>query len=139
MLKKIRENKGFTLAELLVVVAIIGILVAVSIPIFTAQLRKARLATNQANARAAYASATSSYLGGDVAKGGVLVYTTGTGTGAWTPTASTAAAGNISISGWTVDTANGTGSTAIKYGDTVFKTWTVTLNDSGEVVTIIGS
>jgi prepilin-type N-terminal cleavage/methylation domain-containing protein len=40
MLKKIRENKGFTLAELLVVVAIIGILVAVSIPIFTSQLRR---------------------------------------------------------------------------------------------------
>jgi prepilin-type N-terminal cleavage/methylation domain-containing protein len=42
MLKKIRENKGFTLAELLVVVAIIGILVAVSIPIFTSQLEKGK-------------------------------------------------------------------------------------------------
>ena len=44
MFKKInRENKkGFTLAELLIVVAIIGVLVAISIPIFTAQLEKAR-------------------------------------------------------------------------------------------------
>jgi prepilin-type N-terminal cleavage/methylation domain-containing protein len=43
------HNKhGFTLAELLVVVAIIGILVAVSVPIFTSQLKKSRLATNQA-------------------------------------------------------------------------------------------
>ena len=48
-----KNKKGFTLAELLIVVAIIGVLVAISIPIFNNQLRKARLATNQANARAA--------------------------------------------------------------------------------------
>ena len=35
LLKKFRENKkGFTLAELLVVVAIVAILVAISVPIF---------------------------------------------------------------------------------------------------------
>jgi prepilin-type N-terminal cleavage/methylation domain-containing protein len=37
-----KNNKGFTLAELLIVVAIIGVLVAISIPIFNNQLRKAR-------------------------------------------------------------------------------------------------
>lgn len=63
LLKKFRENKkGFTLAELLVVVAIIGILVAVSIPVFTSQLAKARKATNQANMRAAKAAAVAQYL-----------------------------------------------------------------------------
>lgn len=31
---KKRENKGFTLAELLIVVAIIAVLAAISIPIF---------------------------------------------------------------------------------------------------------
>lgn len=36
-----RDAQGFTLAELLVVVAIIGVLTAVSIPIFTAQLERA--------------------------------------------------------------------------------------------------
>ncbi len=61
MTKKINK-KGFTLAELLVVVAIIAVLVAVSIPIFTAQLNKARLATNQANARSAKAAAVAEYL-----------------------------------------------------------------------------
>lgn len=44
-------NKGFTLAELLIVVAIIGVLVAISIPVYSKQVQKARLAANQANAQ----------------------------------------------------------------------------------------
>lgn len=59
---KTNKNKGFTLAELLVVVAIVGILVAISVPLFTAQLGKARKATNQANMRAAKIAATAQYL-----------------------------------------------------------------------------
>ncbi|MEE8836365.1 MAG: prepilin-type N-terminal cleavage/methylation domain-containing protein [Eubacteriales bacterium] len=67
MLKRIRKNKkGFTLAELLIVVAIIGVLVAISIPIFTSQLEKAREATDEANLRAAYAEATADLLTGQV-------------------------------------------------------------------------
>ena len=61
MLKKMNK-KGFTLAELLIVVAIIGVLVAISIPIFTAQLRKAKVATDQANARAGKAAAVAAGL-----------------------------------------------------------------------------
>jgi prepilin-type N-terminal cleavage/methylation domain-containing protein len=56
------NRKGFTLAELLIVVAIIAVLVAISIPIFHAQLRKARLAANQANGRAAFSAAEAAYL-----------------------------------------------------------------------------
>ena len=52
-------KKGFTLAELLVVVAIIAVLVAIAIPIFTSQLEKAREATDAANIRAAYAEVVS--------------------------------------------------------------------------------
>ncbi len=61
MFKKLNK-KGFTLAELLIVVAIIGVLVAVSIPIFTAQLEKSREATDIANLRAAKAEAVAAYL-----------------------------------------------------------------------------
>ena len=49
-MKKI-EKKGFTLAELLIVVAIIAVLVAISIPIFNSQLEKARKAVDMQNAR----------------------------------------------------------------------------------------
>ena len=62
-IKRITKNKkGFTLAELLIVVAIIGVLVAISIPIFTAQLEKAREATDAANIRAAYAAVSTDVL-----------------------------------------------------------------------------
>ena len=56
------NKKGFTLAELLVVVAILAILVAVSIPIFTGKLSEARVATDAANLRAAKAVAVNEYL-----------------------------------------------------------------------------
>ena len=61
------NKKGFTLAELLIVVAIIGVLVAISIPIFTAQLEKAREATDMANLRSAYAEVMTAGLTEDTA------------------------------------------------------------------------
>ena len=54
-LKKKLNKKGFTLAELLVVVAIIAVLVAIAIPVFGSSLSKAKEATDLANVRAAYA------------------------------------------------------------------------------------
>ena len=63
MLKRVKRNKkGFTLAELLIVVAIIAVLVAISIPIFTSQLEKAREATDEANIRSAYAQLSAAVL-----------------------------------------------------------------------------
>ena len=55
-MKKVNE-KGFTLAELLIVVAVIAVLVAVAIPTFSDQLEKARQSTDVANLRDAYAVA----------------------------------------------------------------------------------
>lgn len=64
---KNKSQSGFTLAELLVVVAIIGILVAISIPVFTAQRSKAIIATNRANIRAARAAALAEIYDGKTA------------------------------------------------------------------------
>lgn len=55
------NRKGFTLAELLIVVAIIAVLVAIAIPVFTKQLHNARVATDQANLRAYYAELQANY------------------------------------------------------------------------------
>lgn len=52
-MKKLLNKKGFTLMEMLIVVAIIAILVAISIPTFTGSLDKANSATDKANLRAA--------------------------------------------------------------------------------------
>ena len=57
-----RKKKGFTIAELLIVVAIIGILVAISIPVFTSQIHKAKVAADWANVRAYYAEIQADYM-----------------------------------------------------------------------------
>ena len=86
------NKKGFTMAELLIVVAIIAILVAIAIPVFTGQLEKAKEATDEANIRSAYAEAVTNKLSDDVAY----------------PTSYDASKyGNLNYSGkltWTVDT-----------------------------------
>lgn len=63
---KLNKKGGFTLIEMLIVVAIIAILVAVSIPLVGSALEKAREATDAANERAAKAEITIAYLGGDL-------------------------------------------------------------------------
>lgn len=57
-----KSKKGFTLAELLIVVAIIAVLVAIAIPIFSTQLEKSREATDLANVRSAYAELMSAAI-----------------------------------------------------------------------------
>ena len=76
------NKKGFTLAELLIVVAIIAVLVAVAIPVFNAQLEKSRDAVTVSNIRSAYAMSQTAFLSGlsDTANGVTYSITDGAGT-----------------------------------------------------------
>ena len=61
-----KQNKnGFTLMEMLIVIAIIAVLIAVAIPVFASQLEKAREVTDLANVRSAYAQVSTEALLGD--------------------------------------------------------------------------
>ena len=63
MMKKVKERReGFTMAELLIVVAIIAVLVAIAIPVFNGQLNKSKYATDEANARSLYSEISADYL-----------------------------------------------------------------------------
>ena len=62
MLKKLNNKKGFTLMEMLIVVAIIAVLVAVAIPTFTSALNKAKAGTDLANIRSGYAAVMTEIL-----------------------------------------------------------------------------
>jgi len=88
---KKNSKKGFTLMEMLIVVAIIAILVAIAIPVFTSQLTKAREAVDTANLRSCKSEAVAQAMldstgGGDYygvmdAQGGLTVATAKSGSG----------------------------------------------------------
>lgn len=62
MIKRVREEKGgFTLAELLIVVAILLVLIAIAVPLFTGALGRAEEAVANANQRAAVSEAKADY------------------------------------------------------------------------------
>ena len=72
-------KSGFTLPELLIVVAIIAVLVAIAIPVFSAQLESSKQASDLASIRDAYAEAAGDALlnGGKdgVAETGLMKHT----------------------------------------------------------------
>ena len=137
-------NKGFTLAELLIVVTIIAVLVAISIPIFTSQLKKARVAVNQANARAGEAAAYAAYL--EDPSYDLIAYDIRSGKVAKSKSTSTdiAVKLNISsysssanvvsndISSWNVNTEL-TENTAYKFGDYYFYRYIYTFDKDGTI------
>ena len=65
MRSKMKSVRGFTLAELLIVVAIIGVLVAIAIPVFTSQLERSREAVDLSDVRSAYAEVMMAAITGD--------------------------------------------------------------------------
>lgn len=69
---KLKKQGGFTLIEMLIVVAIIAILIAIAIPMVNNALEAAREATDEANMRAAIGIATADYMMGTDDVGGVL-------------------------------------------------------------------
>ena len=86
MAKNNDMNKGFTMVELLVVVAIIAVLVAIAIPVFSSQLEKSRQAVDLSNVRSAYALVQTSLMadegpdGGERPQHGCIYYYTKSGT-----------------------------------------------------------
>ncbi len=76
-----RRKKGFTLAELLIVVAIIAVLAAVIIPIFGKQLEKSRRAVDMANARNIIAVLSTGINAGDIQFGNPYVPVESAGSG----------------------------------------------------------
>lgn len=158
-MKNKNSRKGFTLAELLFVVAIIAVLVAISIPIFHAQLRKARLAVNQANGRSAFSADEVAYLENMEKYGtsqvnqanssdskketitytyfvgagkGILNFRYSLGDNRWIRDSNYKIYTNIDVSSWTVDTPVSDG---LKIGDRIANVWTIHMNpENGQIV-----
>ena len=61
---KMGKKNGFTLVEMLIVVAIIAILIAIAIPLVNVILERSREATDEANERAAIGIGNAYYLAG---------------------------------------------------------------------------
>ena len=57
-----QTRNGFTLMEMLIVIAIIAVLIAIMIPVFASQLERAREAADLANVRSAYAQVSAEAL-----------------------------------------------------------------------------
>lgn len=131
-MKKTNNKKGFTLAELLVVVAIIAVLVAISIPIFTSQLEKSRDATDEANVRSAIAEVTAAVLADDKVSSGDVTYSDGTYTVTVKATGKTA--------GWSGTTSN---TDSIKIGGATVAPsiygWTITGTSENSAIKVVAA
>ena len=99
------NKKGFTLVELVVVIAIIGVLAAILVPSMMGYVKKSRLKTANGNAKTAY-NAVAEYLA-DKETQGVLTDATQTNIAG----AKSSAEAELSTNG------NGSGEVAVAFGD----------------------
>ena len=129
MLKKLTNKKGFTLMEMLIVVAIIAILVAIAIPTFNSALNKSKVAADTANIRSGYAAVQVQILTEDGAAGTYGLNDDGTVVAI---TASTTA-GDYTTKGKTTATTESAGITVNAWDPGEGVTYTVT---DGKVTTI---
>lgn len=137
-MKKLNK-KGFTLAELLIVVAIIAVMAAIAIPIFTAQLGKARAATDEANIRSGYANASANLLTSNP-KDGTVWYLNNDGTVTEATTAPTTAyktKGNSADLG--TDVVNIGGNTTVTWTSGNPVTYTAKVPDTGNSSIVIAA
>ena len=105
------NKKGFTLIEMLVVIAIIAILVAIVIPVVGNSTEKAKEAKDAANIRSAIATVTTKALTGDVTA-------TETVTLSQSGNFDTMTADLTDIGGFAISTFNGKSSVTISYCNT---------------------
>lgn len=135
-----KNNKGFTLAELLIVVAIIAVLVAIAIPVFTSQLEKAREATDLSNVRAAYAEIMTAALTEEtsiVSNSNDITYTVDTTTkGSYVYKAEVTL--HQQVNGWaTTDAITAVAGVTATGSPTAGGTATITFTENTEAVTIV--
>ena len=111
------NKKGFTLAELLIVIAIVAVLVAIAIPIFSSSLTRARVTAHKANARAIKAAGGVAVLNNEALLGSTSGTSTSAGTRTyWKATATVDANGDLGEVSVVKDTSASAVSSQVKSG-----------------------